>query len=125
MCFRVAVRGDPLYGASLYVVRDESEFHIRVGALKKDRFPNNCRLYGFVRNRARGTVHGEENSAYAYRVASKYLREVIDKIRDGLACNPPSGLYEDRMSSLFREAGFAVEPKPESTDRRREDSGRG
>ena len=111
VCFRVAVRGDPLYGASLYVVRDESEFHIRVSALKKDRFPNNCRLYSFVRNRAHGTVHGEENSAYAYRVASKYLREVIDIIREGLAYVPPDTLYEKRMLSLFREAGFAAEYK--------------
>ena len=83
VCFQVTENGETLYGASIYVVGNESEFHIRVGALEKDRFPNNQRLYDFVRRNAHGTAHGEENSAYAYRLASEHLGVVTEIIRAG------------------------------------------
>ena len=81
VCFQVLEEGNPRYGASVYVVRNESEFHIRVGALESNRFPNNQRLYDFVVEHQHGTAHGEENSAYAYRLASKHIGAAIEIIR--------------------------------------------
>ena len=84
VCFQVEEMGALVYGASIYVVRSESEIHIRVSALENDRFPNNQRLSDFVSRNAHGTVHGTGNSAYAYRLASEHVGTVIDIILTGL-----------------------------------------
>ena len=64
-------------------MRDNSEFHIRAAALDKGRFPNNRRLYDFVLSHAQGTVGGEGNPSYAYRLASEHVSAVIEIIRAG------------------------------------------
>ena len=83
VCFQVLEGANPRYGASVYVVRNESEFHIRVGALENNRFPNNQRLHDFVVEHQHGTGHGEENSAYAYRLASEHIGAAIEIIHAG------------------------------------------
>ena len=83
VCFQVTEGSSPLRGASIYVIGNESEFHIRIGALENDRFPNNQRLYDFARVHAHGTAHGEENAAYSYRLNSRHLGAVVDIIRAG------------------------------------------
>lgn len=71
-------------GASIYVVRNELEVHIRARALRVGRFPNNQRLSDFVVRNAHGTIRGPENSAYAYRLASEHIGAVLDIVRAGL-----------------------------------------
>ena len=81
--FGVLEEGNPRRGATVYFVRNESEFHIRVGALENNRFPNNQRSYDFVVEHQQGTAHGEENSAYAYRLASEHIGAAIKIIHAG------------------------------------------
>ena len=84
VCFQVMAEDGPLRGASIYVARRGLELHIRVGALENGRFPNNRRLYDLVVRHAHGTAHGQENAAYAYRLAAEHVGEVIEVIRAGL-----------------------------------------
>ena len=84
VCFQVEEMGTPMRGASIYVVRGESEVHIRVRALELDRFPNNQRLSDFVSSNAHGTVRRVRNPAHAYRLASEHVGDVIDIILAGL-----------------------------------------
>ena len=79
---RFPVRGRS--GASIYVLGKEREIHIMDGPLRNNRFPNNRKLYDFVRSRAHGTAHGEGNSAYAFRLTGEHIAEVIEVIRSGL-----------------------------------------
>ena len=72
------------YGATIYVTGNEREIQIRDGALQKNRFPNNKRLYEFVRSRAHGTARSKGNSAYAYRLNREHIAKVIEVIRSGL-----------------------------------------
>ena len=83
VCFQVEEMGAVVRGASIYVVRSDSEMHIRVGALENNRFPNNRQLAEFVRRNAHGTVHGAGNSSYAYQLASGHVGAVINVIRTG------------------------------------------
>ena len=85
VCFQVIRGGARLYGASVYVARDSSEFHIREQALENGRFPNNGRLYEFVLANSHGTVCGAGNPSYAYRLDGKLLADVIELIRGGSA----------------------------------------
>ena len=80
VCFRV--RG--WFGASIYALKNDNEVHITDSALQNSRFPNNAKLYDFVRSNEHGTVHGEGNSAYAYRLDGEYIAEVIEIIHSGL-----------------------------------------
>lgn len=84
VCFQVTQDDVPLRGASIYVVAGEQEIHIRVGALENGRFPNNRQLLEFVVRYSYGTAHGVGNSAYAHKLASRYVREAIHIIRTGL-----------------------------------------
>ena len=83
VCFQVLKGGARLYGASVYVGRDCSEFHIRAQALENGRFPNNGRVYEFVLANSHGTVCGVGNPSYAYRLDGKLLADVIEIIRRG------------------------------------------
>ena len=83
VCFQVVEKRARLYGASIYVARDDSELHIRAAALDNGRFPNNRRLYDFVLEHAQGTIRGAGNPSYAYRLASGHASEIIDIIGIG------------------------------------------
>ena len=72
------------YAARIYVTKTEQEFHIRDSALRNNRFPNNQKLYDFVRRRKHGMEHGEGNSAYAFKLSREHIAEVIELIRSGL-----------------------------------------
>ena len=72
------------YAATIYVTKNEREIQIRDGALQKNRFPNNKRLYEFVGSRAHGTARSKGNSAYAYRLNHEHIAKVIEVIRSGL-----------------------------------------
>ena len=84
VCFTLWTRDTLQHGASIYVMADECEVHIRVGAFRNDRFPNNDQLHEYVQSHAHGTVHGETNTAYAYRLASEHIGEVLRLIEAGL-----------------------------------------
>ena len=70
--------------SSIYVQPNGQEVHIRDQAFRNSRFPNNERLYEFVRNHTSGTVHGEGNAAYAHRLGGEHIAQAIDIIRLGL-----------------------------------------
>ena len=71
-------------GATIFVAHDESEFLIREGALQNNRFPNNEKLYDFVRSNAHGTVRGKGHPTNDFRLSSEHIEEVIEFIRSVL-----------------------------------------
>ena len=70
--------------AAIYVLKNEREIHLRDGALRNNRFPNNQKLYDFVRRYKHGMAHGEGNSAYAFKLEGEHITEIIEMIRSGL-----------------------------------------
>ena len=70
--------------SSIYVQPNDQEVHIRDQAFLMSRFPNNANLYEFVRENESGTVHGEGNDAFAYRLGGEHIAQAIDIIRLGL-----------------------------------------
>ena len=66
-------------GASIYVTRGEGFFEIRRGALEYGRFPNNQRLYEFVRSNAYKTTHCSTDPTF--RLQGRYINSVIEMIR--------------------------------------------
>ena len=81
VCFRLRGAAN---GASIYALMNDREVHIRDSAFRNNRFPNSERLYDLVQDHAHGTVHGEGNSAYAFRLSSRHIDRVIEIIRVGL-----------------------------------------
>ena len=81
--FTVMTDGVERRGAAIYAQTNDSEVHIRVGALDNGRFPNNGRLHDFVREHAHGTVRSPGNSSHAYKLRSQHLGQVIRIIRRG------------------------------------------
>ncbi len=67
-------------GATIYVMRNDADFRIRIPALDNARFPNNERLRAFVHAHAHRCVREGDP---AYEVASEYLGAVIRIIRAG------------------------------------------
>ena len=70
--------------SSIYVQPNDQEVHIRDQAFLMSRFPNNANLYEFVRENESGTVHGEGNNAFAYRLGGEHIAQAIDIIHLGL-----------------------------------------
>ena len=71
-------------GATIYVLKNEQEIHIRDNALKNNNFPNSRKLYDFVRKRALGTVRGERDPNHAFKLSRERIAEVIEVIRSGM-----------------------------------------
>lgn len=84
-------------GATIFVTHDESEFLIREGALQNNKFPNNEKLYDFVRSNAHGTVRGKWRPTNDFRLRSEYIEEIIELIRSGLP-NAPKARQASRPS---------------------------
>lgn len=80
ICFQVLEGGRPISGASVYALPN-GELHIRVRALELGKFPNNEELQDYIIRHNDGTVHGEGNSAYAYRLDGLHVGRVIGIIR--------------------------------------------
>ncbi len=76
-CFRLtgAERGASIYATDL------GHFQIREGALENGRFPNNARLYEFVRANSFGI---SSNNARGIMIRDSHIAEVVDIIRGGL-----------------------------------------
>ena len=83
VCSQVVERGTRLYGTSIYVAREDSEFHIRAATPANGRFPNNQRLYDFAPGHAWGSVRGAGNPSCAFRLASGHAGEIIYLTRKG------------------------------------------
>ena len=62
------------YAATLYVTPSGAEFHIRSGALENQRFPNNDRLYDYVRRHGAETDWEGDN---AFVLPTMHLAEVL------------------------------------------------
>ena len=71
-------------GATIYVLKNEQDIHIRDNALKNNKFPNSRKLYDLVRKRALGTVRGEKDPNHAFKLSREHIAEVIEVIRPGL-----------------------------------------
>ena len=65
------------YGATIYVPASGVVFHIRVGALENQRFPNNDRLYLYARENGDVTEWQDDN---AYVLDTSLLPRVLDII---------------------------------------------
>ena len=72
--------GGTHFGSAIYVQPTDQEVHIRISALENSRFPNNRRLYAFLRHNAQETRHGQGNSSYAYLLPEVHLPRMIELI---------------------------------------------
>ena len=78
--------------SSIYVQPNDREIHIAESTLENGRFPNNARLYQFIRDNEQGTRHGAGNSAYAFVLHVRHIPGMIRILR--------SQRYEDLISQL-------------------------
>ena len=67
--------------STIYALRDDIRFDIRVCALELGRFPNNRKLYDFVRRHHDRKVRGEDNPAHAFQLSGEHISEVIEIVR--------------------------------------------
>ena len=79
ICFQVLEDGRPIRGASVYALPN-GELHIRVRALELGNFPNSDELHDYIIRHNDGTVHGEGNSSYAYRLDGRHVGRVVEII---------------------------------------------
>ena len=70
--------------ASVYVHEREHIVHIRTGAFRNFRFPNNERLHEFVRIHAAPELYGEGNAKEAYELGGHHVAKVVEIIREGI-----------------------------------------
>ena len=84
VCFQViGPDGRVTLGASIYVQPNDREIHIRTRALENGKFPNNARLFDYVRLHSYGMARSEGNPSHAYRVAASRLDRIAEIIRSG------------------------------------------
>lgn len=67
-------------GATIYVPRGDRHFAIITSTLENGHFPNNERLYAFVRRNGRPITTG----GGAYRLGGQNIGRAIELIREGL-----------------------------------------
>ena len=67
--------------SSIYVQPNDREIHIAESTLANGRFPNNDRLYQFIRDNEQGTRHGAGNSAYAFVLHERHIPGMIRILR--------------------------------------------
>ena len=72
VCFQL--RGE--YGASIYVLRDDSRFEIREDALRLNRFPNSQQLCNFVRQHGRSM--GNPHRGNPFQLNAAHIGSVIE-----------------------------------------------
>ena len=63
--------------ASIYVLRDDCHFHIRVGAMRNERFPNSAELDVYLQRERRAMRHGPGNAAEAFELDRTQLDDVL------------------------------------------------
>ena len=73
-------------GATIYVPRDEQYVAIFDRAFRNDNFPNNSKLYDFVRSQKRDTTRSGDN--LTYRLHKEHVGRIIELIRSGLPNAP-------------------------------------
>ena len=72
-------------GASIYVQKNDRDFDILQGALKRDKFPNSGELLRYVKTHHHQTMRRHDDRMHAYRLqGDAHIDAVIDIIRKGM-----------------------------------------
>lgn len=63
--------------ASIYALSDGRRFHVRVGAVRNERFPNSAELGDYLQRERRAMRHGPGNAAEAFELDGAQLNDVL------------------------------------------------